>query len=876
MLACVKVRRWQRCDWRDRPGIKFSFREHSAGLRIVAFGPDKSSLSEVAVCQLLIWLAAPVSNAVSTRVDATDSIHGKYSRADVPPSVTSNRFDSFAPQRSGNHVKWYVDGCGYFWALSEALDQAKESIWILGWWVSPELYLRRPPAAKEDYRLDRMLLRAAMRGVKINIVVYKEVTQVLTLDSSWTKHYLEGLHPNIVVFRHPDHLPDRKAVWTEFLEALKDMDMKFSYYLLVKLPGAALRALFGGSEETILLWAHHEKLVIIDRAIAFMGGLDLSFGRWDTYDHPLADVHPADPSQTVWTGQDYNNARVMDFVDVRQWQNSTVDRRYTPRMGWSDIALSLVGPVIEDLNAHFVERWNWIYKQKYKGRAKPLSASAPRAKMISPAAIKRPRFKNVPWRPCKGCPIRGPGQGQGRMDCQILRSAAKWSNGLSTEHSIMNAYIDAIENSKHFIYIENQFFITTSGDKMRKPVRNRIGQAIVDRIKRAHKLGDPFQIIVVMPAIPAFAGDLKSDVALGTRAIMEFQYYSIIRGGQSIYELLTNAGIDPTKYIKFYNLRNYDRINVSGAAQQRSRMSDTEEWVSPNPRSKVKRAMGGNNLDSITRCYMTPRTPLRSITWSGSPRSEMDAFVSEELYVHSKLMIVDDRIVIAGSANLNDRSQLGFRDSEIVAYIEDPATVLTKMAGKRFMANKFAASLRRFVTRKHLGLVPVQDYANGQKDSAFRPVSPGTPNDYDWNSAEDKLVADPLSDQFQALWKNTAQKNTAAFERVFRPVPSENIRAWKEYDAHYQRFYPQTTPKELHQVFDQAEKGGHPVDPDRPSTWKWGHVVAEDFPGGVRQVKEVLDEVRGTLVDMPLHFLIQEDIAKWGATLNPYTEQIYT
>jgi phospholipase D1/2 len=42
-----------------------------------------------------------------------------------------NRFLSFAPQRDGNETKWYVDGCGYFWAVSVALEQAKESIWIL-------------------------------------------------------------------------------------------------------------------------------------------------------------------------------------------------------------------------------------------------------------------------------------------------------------------------------------------------------------------------------------------------------------------------------------------------------------------------------------------------------------------------------------------------------------------------------------------------------------------------------------------------------------------------------------------------------------------------------------------------------------------------
>jgi phospholipase D1/2 len=48
-----------------------------------------------------------------------------------------NRFHSFAPPRRGNDAKWFVDGCGYFWAVSVALEEAKESIWILDWWLSP-------------------------------------------------------------------------------------------------------------------------------------------------------------------------------------------------------------------------------------------------------------------------------------------------------------------------------------------------------------------------------------------------------------------------------------------------------------------------------------------------------------------------------------------------------------------------------------------------------------------------------------------------------------------------------------------------------------------------------------------------------------------
>ena len=42
------------------------------------------------------------------------------------------------------------------------------------------------------------------------------------------------------------------------------------------------------------------------------------------------------------------------------------------------------------------------------------------------------------------------------------------------------------------------------------------------------------------------------------------------------------------------------------------------------------------------------------------------------VYVHTKVMIVDDRRMIIGSANINDRSLLGTRDSELALLIEDP------------------------------------------------------------------------------------------------------------------------------------------------------------------------------------------------------------
>lgn len=263
-----------------------------------------------------------------------------------------------------------------------------------------------------------------------------------------------------------------------------------------------------------------------------------------------------------------------------------------------------------------------------------------------------------------GRPYNAP---RGPMTCQVLRSCTTWSNGTPLEHSIQNAYIEVIRNSQHFVYIENQFFITATGDKQ-SPVKNLIGQALVERILRAARNGEKYKVIVVIPAVPAFAGDLRDDASLGTRAIMEFQYHSINRGGQSIMEKIAEAGFNPMNYIRFYNLRNYDRINCNNAmrkAEQASGVSYEEarkqhgdivgagygssgygtgaNQASQAPQyQRYQTAAQGiqspdGRWDTVSECYMLGGQDIRTVPWDGPPGDELDAFVSEELYIHSKV-----------------------------------------------------------------------------------------------------------------------------------------------------------------------------------------------------------------------------------------------
>lgn len=186
------------------------------------------------------------------------------------------------------------------------------------------------------------------------------------------------------------------------------------------------------------------------------------------------------------------------------------------------------------------------------------------------------------------------------------------------------------------------------------------------------------------------------------------------------------------------------------------------------------------------------------------------------------------------------------------------------MNGRPWRASKFATTLRRQLFRKHLGLISAQNMSRPNQN--FEPIS--VPNIYDWGSEADRMVTDPLSDAFLNRWNGQARQNTFAFGRVFHPVPHDDVKTWKDYDTFYEHFFHEA----------DAEADGK-TGKKKPSKYRWGHVVAEEFsPGGqgVREVKELLSTIKGTLVEMPLLFLIKEDIAKEGVGLNAFTEEVYT
>ena len=96
---------------------------------------------------------------------------------------------------------------------------------------------------------------------------------------------------------------------------------------------------------------------------------------------------------------------------------------------------------------------------------------------------------------------------EGKAKCQMLRSASFWSLGLKRENyenSIYIAYLALITNAESFIYIENQFFISSIGG-FPAPVKNRIAEALLDRIKKAAAEKQRFKVIIFMPLLPVLS-----------------------------------------------------------------------------------------------------------------------------------------------------------------------------------------------------------------------------------------------------------------------------------------------------------------------------------------------------------------------------------
>lgn len=278
---------------------------------------------------------------------------------------------------------------------------------------------------------------------------------------------------------------------------------------------------------------------------------------------------------------------------------------------------------------------------------------------------------------------------------------------------------------------------------MDQNVKNQITESLSKRILRAFREKKPFKVFIIMPLLPGFEGDVGGATGNSLRIITYWNYASICRGKYSLIQRLLDAGIkDPSEFVSFHSLRTHSILD-------------------------------GN-------------------------------LVTELIYVHSKLLIADDKTVICGSANINDRSLIGKRDSEVAVLLTDESFEDGKMNGQSYPCGIFAGSLRRRLFREHLGL-----------------LNKNNKNFFD--------ISDPISSKFwKDVWQKTSRNNTELFDEIFRCLPNNSL----------------TTLSEMKRYQDKVP------------------LCRSDRELADQKIKEI----QGFLVDLPLKFLCDENLIPSNAT----------
>jgi len=258
----------------------------------------------------------------------------------------------------------------------------------------------------------------------------------------------------------------------------------------------------------------------------------------------------------------------------------------------------------------------------------------------------------------------------GSWDVQVLRSITSDSAAFDEErvgvlhrkygrlvdNSIMRSYVNLIRNAENFVYVENQYFMGSAFSWFRE--RSTLTNHIIPKelaIKIANKIkaGEPFKAYVTIPMYPE--GDPTSkpsqEILYWQSCTMESMYKIIAKAIED-----AGAGTHPQDYLNFFCL---------GKRESPEDVPDDLEQPCP---------------DSLP--------------------GKVRASLRHPIYVHSKMLIVDDDFIVVGSANINQRSLGGNRDTEICIGAFQPGHTTTTSDGQPRGA---VHTFRTAVWSAHLG-----------------------------------------------------------------------------------------------------------------------------------------------------------------------------
>lgn len=227
-----------------------------------------------------------------------------------------------------------------------------------------------------------------------------------------------------------------------------------------------------------------------------------------------------------------------------------------------------------------------------------------------------------------------------------------------------------LEELRSITTLNVQGWLTHHLGREQNGIINNIGAALAERIGRAIDEGRPFHVYMVLPAHP--------EGALNVPSIMHqihLTMQSLVFGEQSLVKRIQRR-----MAMRAYMERGASREQAREILQRRG----------PDNRPVYEQQDWSRYL-----------TLLNLRTWD----ELAGRVVTEQVYVHSKLLIADDRVAILGSANINDRSLLGPRDSELAVIVRDSTPVSVALDGQcPQQVGKAVHELRVALWKKHFGL----------------------------------------------------------------------------------------------------------------------------------------------------------------------------
>jgi len=206
---------------------------------------------------------------------------------------------------------------------------------------------------------------------------------------------------------------------------------------------------------------------------------------------------------------------------------------------------------------------------------------------------------------------------------EVQKRHLVWGKSVAIDVSIQMAYVKAIRSAQHFIYIENQYFLGSSynwPDYKKAGANHIIPMELALKICSKIREGKRFCVYIVVPMWPEGNPNDKT-----MQEILYFQNQTMKMMYTMIADSLRETGLldsKPTDYLSFYCL----------GARETKKPGEPEPLEPPS--AKTTQAQSQMNRRMM-------------------------------IYVHSKGMVVDDEYVIIGSANINQRSMDGSRDTEI-------------------------------------------------------------------------------------------------------------------------------------------------------------------------------------------------------------------